>query len=72
MYVDKLDGLVDTAFFDRMSNQWREEQNRCQREIERHQNADKSYWTKASRFSTSPGTPKGCSRSRNRAKNAAC
>ena len=43
MYVDKLDGLVDTAFFERMSNQWREEQNRCQREIERHQNADKSY-----------------------------
>ena len=43
MYVDKLDGLVDTAFYDRMSNQWREEQNRCQREIERHQEADKSY-----------------------------
>jgi site-specific DNA recombinase len=43
MYVDKLDGLVDTAFYDRMSNQWREEQNRCQREVERHQNADKSY-----------------------------
>ena len=29
MYVDKLDGLVDAAFFDKMSNQWREEQNRC-------------------------------------------
>ena len=43
MYVDKLDGLVDTAFFEKMSNQWREEQGRCQREIERHQNADKSY-----------------------------
>jgi site-specific DNA recombinase len=43
MYVDKLDGLVDMAFYDRMSNQWREEQNRCQREIERHRNADKSY-----------------------------
>jgi site-specific DNA recombinase len=43
MYVDKLDGLVDTAFYDRMSNQWREEQARCQREIERQQNADKSY-----------------------------
>ena len=43
MYVDKLDGLVDTAFYDRMSNRWREEQNCCQREIERHQNADKSY-----------------------------
>ena len=43
MYVDKLDGLVDAAFFEKMSNQWREEQNRCLREIERHQNADKSY-----------------------------
>ena len=43
MYVDKLDGLVDMAFYDRMSNQWREEQNRCQREIERRHNADKSY-----------------------------
>ena len=43
IYVDKLDGLIDTAFFDKMSNQWREEQNRCQREIDRHQNADKSY-----------------------------
>ena len=43
IYVDKLDGLIDTAFFDKMSNQWREEQNRCQREIERYQNADKSY-----------------------------
>ena len=26
-----------------MSNQWREEEALCQREIERHQNADKSY-----------------------------
>src|SRR5436190_3338976 len=43
MYVDKLDGLVDTAFFEKMSNQWRDEQNRCQREIERHQAADRSY-----------------------------
>ncbi|MCF8507312.1 MAG: zinc ribbon domain-containing protein [Hyphomonadaceae bacterium] len=43
MYVDKLDGLVDAAFFEKMSNGWREEQNRCQREIERLQNADKSY-----------------------------
>ena len=43
MYVDKLDGLVDVAFFEKMSNQWRDEQNRCLREIERHQEADKSY-----------------------------
>jgi site-specific DNA recombinase len=43
MYVDKLDGLVDAAFFETMSNQWREEQNRCLREIERLQAADRSY-----------------------------
>jgi len=43
MYVDKLDGLVDTAFFEKMSNQWRAEQTRYQREIDRRQNADKSY-----------------------------
>ena len=43
MYVDKLDGVVDATFFDRMSNQWREEQNRCMREIERLQTADRSY-----------------------------
>jgi site-specific DNA recombinase len=43
MYVDKLDGVIDTAFFEKMSNQWREEQNRCQREIDRHRKADKSY-----------------------------
>jgi len=43
MYVDKLDGLVDAAFFERMSNQWREEQNRCQREIDRLQAANRSY-----------------------------
>lgn len=47
MYVDKLDGLVDTVFYDLMSNRWREEQNRCQREIERHKNADKSYLDEA-------------------------
>ena len=43
MYVDKLDGRVDAAFFDKMSAAWRAEQDRCQREIDRHQEADKSY-----------------------------
>ena len=43
MYADKLDGLIDAAFFQKMSNQWREEQDRCRRDIERHRNADKSY-----------------------------
>jgi DNA invertase Pin-like site-specific DNA recombinase len=43
MYVDKLDGRVDAAFFDKMAAEWRSEQARCQREIERHREADKSY-----------------------------
>ncbi len=71
MYVDKLDGLVDTAFYDRMSNQWREEQNRCQREIDRHLNADKSYLSEGLAL-LDLARNNGCSQSRNRAKNAAC
>jgi hypothetical protein len=43
MCVDKLDGGVDTAFFDKMSSERRDEQNHCLREIERHQSAEKSY-----------------------------
>jgi hypothetical protein len=43
MYLDKLDGRVHSAFFDKMSAQWREEQNRCLREIERHESAEQSY-----------------------------
>ncbi len=43
MYADKLDGLIDAAFFQKMSTQWREEQDRCRRDIERHRNADRSY-----------------------------
>ena len=43
MYLDKLDGRVDGVFFDRMSAEWRAEQNRCLREIERHEAAEQSY-----------------------------
>ena len=43
MYVDKLDGIVDAAFYDRMSAPWREEQNHCKREIDRLQTANQSY-----------------------------
>jgi hypothetical protein len=42
MYVHKLDGVVDTAFFEKMSTRWRDEQSRSLREIERHQQADRS------------------------------
>src|SRR5262249_45884900 len=43
MYLDKLDGKIDGAFFDRMSAEWHTEQDRCLREIERHQAADRFY-----------------------------
>ncbi len=36
MYLDKLDRRIDNAFYDRMSAQWRVEQARPLREIERH------------------------------------
>ena len=42
-YVDKLDGTIDAAFFEKMSREWRAEQARCPRDIERHQSADQSY-----------------------------
>src|SRR5215216_3989197 len=43
MYLDKRDERVDSAFFDKMSAQWRDEQNRCLREIARHESAEQSY-----------------------------
>ena len=42
-YVDKLDGIIGAAFFEKMSGEWRAEQERCLRDIERHQSADQSY-----------------------------
>jgi site-specific DNA recombinase len=43
MSVHKLDGRVDAAFFERISTEWRTEQERCQREIHRHQSAEQSH-----------------------------
>jgi site-specific DNA recombinase len=43
MYVDKLDGKIGGDFYDRFAGEWREEQRRLQREIDRHQQADESY-----------------------------
>ena len=36
-------GKIDAAFFDKMAAEWRDEQAPCQREIDRHQDADQSY-----------------------------
>lgn len=43
IYIDKLDGKVDTAFFEKMTSEWRIAQDRCLREIGWHQSADQSY-----------------------------
>jgi site-specific DNA recombinase len=43
MYVDKLDGRVDTAFFDRKAAEWRAEQGRLLDAIEEYQAAHQTY-----------------------------
>jgi site-specific DNA recombinase len=43
MYVDKLDGKVDGAFYERKASEWRGEQSRILRTIEEHQAANQVY-----------------------------
>ena len=43
MYVDKLDGRIDNAMYDKMSAEWRKQQDRCLREIGQHKTAERSY-----------------------------
>ncbi len=43
IYIDKVHGKIDDEFDDRMRDEWREEQERCLRSIERCQTADDSY-----------------------------
>jgi DNA invertase Pin-like site-specific DNA recombinase len=43
MYVDKLDGTVEAAFFDRKAAEWRAEQGRILRAVEEHQLANRTY-----------------------------
>jgi hypothetical protein len=43
MYIDKLDGKIDEAFFERKAAEWRADQSRLLRSIEEHQQANQSY-----------------------------
>ncbi len=43
MYLDKLDGVIDAAFFERHAVEWREEQRRARRQIVEHETANQSY-----------------------------
>ena len=40
IYVDKLDGKIGGDVFDKMAGEWREEQRRLQRDIDRHEEAE--------------------------------
>ena len=50
MYVDKLDGRIDAATFDRMAPTWRSEQADCRRLIEQHEVANQSYMAEGVRL----------------------
>ena len=50
MYVDKLDGRIDTASFDRMAAAWRSEQADCRRLNEQHEAANQSYMAEGVRL----------------------
>ncbi len=43
MYIDKLDGRIDTDFFDRKAAEWRSEQQKCLELIRGHQDANQTY-----------------------------
>jgi site-specific DNA recombinase len=43
MYVDKLDGRIDVAFFDRKASEWRREQDRLLGSINEHRAANQTY-----------------------------
>ena len=43
MYVDKLDGVVDAAFYENKCAEWQEEQDKILGRIEDHQAANRSY-----------------------------
>jgi site-specific DNA recombinase len=43
MYIDKLDRVIDAAFFERKSAEWRDEQQALLRQIAQHQQANQTY-----------------------------
>jgi len=43
MYLDKLDGRIETEFFDRKASEWGSEQARIRQDIEQHEGANQTY-----------------------------
>jgi site-specific DNA recombinase len=50
MYVDRLDGRIDTTFFDRKASEWRNEQGRLTRGIQAHRDTDQAYLSEGVRL----------------------
>jgi site-specific DNA recombinase len=50
MYIDKLDGRVDNATFDRLAEQWRAEQDRLLRSIDKHREATEVYFAEGAKI----------------------
>jgi site-specific DNA recombinase len=50
MYVDKLDGGIDAATFDRLSGEWRAEQGRLLDTLHQHQNANVAYFAEGAQL----------------------
>lgn len=43
MYVDKLDGLIDSAFYQKKFAEWKSQQERIREQIARHEKAEHNY-----------------------------
>ncbi len=50
IYVDKLEGVIDKHFFEKLSNDWRSEQSKLLEQIAKHQQADHSYLEEGARL----------------------
>jgi site-specific DNA recombinase len=61
MYLDRLDGRIDTAFFDRKASEWRSEQSRLTRAIQDHRGSDKAYLFEGVKLLEIAGKPATCS-----------
>ena len=73
MYVDKLDGVVDTVFFfEKMSNSGVRSRSAASARSTGANPLIDPTWMKAFSFSSSLKTHKSCSSGKHRAKNVAC
>jgi hypothetical protein len=71
IYLDKLDGEVEEAFYRRNISQWRAEQNEIHDRIQHHQKTDENYIEQGIRLLEIARNASGFYRSRDQAERAA-